>query len=77
MPWELGYAEGLLGRCAILPLSPGPEESKMYFGPEYLGLYPYLMRTPIHGQETLFVHTSPESFVLLDSWLQGHDPILH
>ena len=41
-PWELGVADGLLGRVCILPFFNGNTEKNFYQGFEYLGLYPYL-----------------------------------
>jgi hypothetical protein len=44
MPWELGFADGRTGNCAIVPVSPTATSSNSYKGAEYLSLYPYITK---------------------------------
>lgn len=75
MPWELGYSDGLRGRVAVLPIVDRATDS--YAGREYLGLYPYVQRDVPQGgaNETLWVHESPDVYVMYSEWLNGANPM--
>lgn len=77
MPWECGYADGLKGRCAILPLTEEPEDG--FRGKEYMGLYPYVVRDPerTSGEMMLWVHRNRLYYVDFASWLEGKKPRRH
>jgi hypothetical protein len=71
MPWECGYFDGKKGKAAILPLT--ADGSAVFKGQEYLGLYPYIMVAPAQGEtkKYLWVHSSPDTYVLFVDWLKG------
>lgn len=75
MPWELGYFDGIKGRVAVLPITEYKTDS--FIGTEYLGLYPYITQNKIKGKEedALWIRSSINKYVLLDSWLNGYNPI--
>ncbi|GFD93127.1 hypothetical protein KUL156_43050 [Alteromonas sp. KUL156] len=75
MPWELGYFDGIKGRVAVLPIL--ETETDNFTGTEYLGLYPYVTQNKISGSEeyALWIRESINKYVIIDSWLSGHNPI--
>lgn len=75
MPWELGFKDGHNRKAAILPVASSSMSS--YTGQEYLGIYPYIQRAPTLAAPTkdrLWVHTSPNVYVLYEDWLKGKEP---
>ncbi len=73
MPWELGYKDGHNTHSAILPLREG--ESNSFTGQEYLGIYPYVNQAKSkNGQEKLWIHDAPDSYIVFDDWLKGKEP---
>lgn len=73
MPWELGYKDGDNSQSAILPIREG--ESRSFAGQEYLGIYPYINQArEKSGRQCLWVHKSPECYVVFDAWLRGAEP---
>jgi hypothetical protein len=42
VPWELGIADGIHHRVAVLPVLAGDRRTVVYKGVEYLALYPYV-----------------------------------
>lgn len=77
MPWELGYFDGIKGQVAILPVTDFSSNSWQYEGKEYLGLYPYVMKEKISGEDkmALWVMDSSKSYVYFEAWLKhGHQP---
>jgi hypothetical protein len=79
MPWELGYVDGAKGTAAILPLAAQQNGGDAFEGQEYLGIYPYVAAGSLTGtlEEKMWVHEDPKTYVLFDSWLQGHKPRTH
>jgi hypothetical protein len=76
MPWELGYFDGIKkSRVAILPVS--DQSTNQYKGQEYLGLYPYVTRNGIKGENriTLWIHVDGDTYIVLDEWLKGKEPV--
>lgn len=77
MPWELGYFDALReGRVAIVPISESRLPGSDWKGREYLGLYPYITRDTIKGTatETIWVHTSADTYVWYNEWMKGKLP---
>ncbi|MCE4540783.1 toll/interleukin-1 receptor domain-containing protein [Pelomonas sp. P7] len=73
MPWELGYMDGFNGRAAVLPIAKSNTQS--YSGQEYLGIYPYVQEDPNRkGDKKLWIHRSPNTYVVFEDWLEGKDP---
>jgi len=74
MPWELGYFDGFKGKVAILPVL--AESTNKYIGQEYLGLYPYVTKNGVQGQNkiTIWIQTDEISYVTFDDWLKGKKP---
>ena len=81
-PWELGIADGLLGKVCIIPFVSGNTQENIYHGFEYLGLYPYLdfagnmgtltnIRVAATGNHERF--TALNRYTNLRTWLNGGD----
>lgn len=73
-PWELGLADGMLGKVCILPVMHDD-----YKGQEYLRLYPYLEYAPHSNINTkdffLYNQNDKEEGILLKSWIdEGQKP---
>lgn len=69
-PWELGLGDGLLGKSCILPIL--EEESSVYQGVEYLGIYPYLTYHAGYGSgrsDFLVKYPQSNQFESLYQWL--------
>lgn len=66
MPWELGYFDGFRNRVGILPISVKDNDDVIYYGQEYLGLYPYL--TEHNGR--LVIHDNTELLMEFKNWLK-------
>ena len=76
MPWELGYMDGLKSKSAILPVLLSPSSTNDYKGQEYLGIYPYINKAQPQGgtSDVLWVHESPDTYVVYTAWLNGAKP---
>lgn len=76
-PWELGVADGLLGRVCILPVM----EQNYFYGQEYLGLYPYLDYVKIEGKTEYEFWVNDQNdndyYISLREWLKGKNPCKH
>lgn len=74
MPWELGFMDGHNRKTVIFPVAQSAASS--YTGQEYLGVYPYVQKSPAKGEtrDRLWIHTSPKAYVLFEEWLQGNEP---
>ncbi len=79
-PWELGVADGLLGKVCIIPFLSGNTQESIYHGFEYLGLYPYLDFTGDNGATTNIrvaatsnheIYTALNKYTNLRTWLNG------
>ena len=71
MPWELGFVDGHVSRCAIVPVSkegPAPHTFKRF---EYLLLYPYLKRATINYSDELIITEAAHSYVDFNRWLKS------
>lgn len=77
MPWEMGYFDGIKSKVAILPvleIDPGDER---YVGTEYLGLYPYVTKTPSKNNVTeLWINENPSKYIVFYNWINGNEPKL-
>jgi hypothetical protein len=78
MPWELGYMDGKKDRAAILPVFETESSSSLtYKGQEYLGIYPYGIKTGTRlnpEKEILWIFESPDTYVTFDDWIEGKKP---
>ncbi|GAA4465830.1 TIR domain-containing protein [Novipirellula rosea] len=74
MPWELGYKDGKNGRAAILPVV--EQRTDNYYGQEYLGLYPFVVRQQdTNGQMRLWLKRNDGSYIELSEWIRtGRQP---
>ena len=68
-PWELGIADGLLGKVCILPIT--QYDTFEYREREYLGLYPYLEM----GRDNRQLCISPQSNSSLTNLLNSYKPL--
>ncbi|MHA3772932.1 toll/interleukin-1 receptor domain-containing protein [Verrucomicrobiota bacterium sgz303538] len=75
MPWELGYFDGVKQHVAVCPVT-DYTSTPDFKGQEYLSLYPYISRAKPMGQseDTLWVHESPDSYIIYRDWLKGQKP---
>lgn len=73
MPWELGYFDGLKDKVAIFPVQEDENITDVYDGPAYLGLYPYITKSPF--EKKLRVHFSKFESKGFDEWLGKNDRI--
>lgn len=75
-PWELGVADGAIGKVCILPVMEGS-----FKGQEYLGLYPYIEYEKIKGKDEyqfwVYDQTDNRKYVILRDWLSGEKPFIH
>lgn len=78
VPWELGVADGLDKRTAILPVLADKRSTDTYRGSEYLGLYPYVHFARAVGSRTVmpWVNRNARTYVRFQSWLKGEEPRL-
>jgi hypothetical protein len=73
MPWELGYADALHGKVAILPLAPANQLLQAYEGQEYLGIYPYI--DEVSGSLFINSQRNPSRYLTQNRWiLEGNNP---
>ena len=76
IPWELGYVDGNINKCAIVPVSDDLVTPKRFERAEYLLLYPYIKFARIDYQERLYLVESGNSYMSLDGWVkQNASPI--
>lgn len=69
MPWELGYVDGNVNSCAILPLVEGNATKLNFKRVEYLLLYPYIKLAEIGSNNSeIYVTESAYRFVELSRW---------
>lgn len=76
--WELGFCDGAKkGRAAILPITDRPQTEDDFKGVEFLGLYPYVSKEKIanSNKTALWINRNPETFVKMQEWLEGKNPI--
>ncbi|ARW16882.1 TIR domain-containing protein [Komagataeibacter europaeus] len=71
MPWELGFMDGAGGRVGIAPVAQAA--CSTFDGEQYLGLYPYLDRAKIKGQNkwTLWINHGVREYTDFRSWVRG------
>ena len=71
MPWELGFMDGAGRRLGIAPVVQTARST--FDGEEYLGLYPYLDRALISGEDTwaLWINRGPREYTDYPSWVRG------
>ncbi|MDW3191638.1 MAG: TIR domain-containing protein [Cytophagales bacterium] len=70
MPWELGYMDGLVGKCAILPIL--ERKNAIYQGKDLLQVYPYITLDETRDQvdmKRIRIHESTHDYTRIDSWL--------
>lgn len=75
MPWELGFKDGHNRRAAILPVA--QYTTSTFTGQEYLAIYPYVVKNQAANApgDKLWIHSSPNCYVIFDAWLAGSEPI--
>lgn len=72
MPWELGLADGMGRKVAIIPLSADPASDDSFIGEEYLGLYPFISRAMgTDNKQHLWVNDGTGNSILLAEWIAG------
>lgn len=75
MQWELGYFDGIKDKMVgILPIKKyGNNFRDDFKGEEYLGLYYYIDKDTIRGEnkEALWVRESFTKYIIFDSWLNN------
>lgn len=77
MPWELGYVDGNVGKCPVIPVSENIEPPKTYQGFEYLKLYPYIKHASISAGDQMYLVESAYSFTLMSNWIRRNEkPII-
>ena len=78
MPWELGYFDALKkSRVALLRIDLDAA-TQGYVSQEYLQLYPYIEKAKDKKQQDrLWVERDAKTYVVLNEWLDGKEPILH
>jgi hypothetical protein len=77
IPWELGYIDGNVNKCAIVPVSDDLIASKKFDRAEYLLLYPYIKLAKIDYQEKLYLVESGNNYVSLENWLKRNSKPLY
>lgn len=70
IPWELGYIDGHINKCAIVPVSDDSVVPKQFHRAEYLSLYPYIKRATINFREGLYLVESGNIYISIDGWLK-------
>lgn len=78
MPWELGYMDGKKDRAGILPIFENENSSSHnYNGQEYLGIYPYCIKSTYKvnsAKEGLWMCEKENIYVTFNDWLAGKKP---
>lgn len=67
MPWELGLSDGHSGKAAVLPITDTTRPGDDYSGVEFIGIYPYVVKT----SGTFWIHDDAKTYVQLTQWLQS------
>jgi hypothetical protein len=75
MPWELGFMDGAGRRVGIAPVVQTARNT--FDGEQYLGLYPYLDRVTISGQNiwALWINRSAGAYTEYAAWVRGREEI--
>jgi hypothetical protein len=68
--WEIGYADGITKRIAILPIEEDTLKDNEFYKQEYLGLYPYIDK----GDYSIWIN-GPRTFSTVDKWVGGDNSI--
>lgn len=74
MPWELGYVDGNIGRCAIIPVA--QNVSSTFRRAEYLLLYPYTDKIELKNTniQKLWVNEDTQTYTSFGHWIKGEEP---
>jgi hypothetical protein len=74
IPWELGYVDGHVQNCALVPVAENSRAS--YERSEYLLLYPEFLKPGTIPQErdTQYIVESANQYVEVKNWLAGAKP---
>ena len=67
MPWELGYFDGYKAKGCVLPLVDQPTISEDFKGTEFVGLYPYVVKTG----DSFYIHENSDNYMKLTRWING------
>jgi hypothetical protein len=75
MPWELGFMDGAGRRIGVAPVVQTARDT--FDGEQYLGLYPYLDRTTISGQDSqaLWINRGLREYTEYGDWVRGKKQI--
>lgn len=75
MPWELGFMDGAGRRVGLAPVVQTARNT--FDGEQYLGLYPYLDRATISGQNTwaLWINRNAHAYTEYADWVHGRKDI--
>lgn len=70
MPWELGFMDGAGRHVAIAPVVQTARNT--FDGEQYLGLYPYLDRATISGQDikALWINRGSQEYANYSDWVR-------
>ncbi len=75
VPWEMGLADGVHHRVAILPVVASDRRTTVYQGAEYLGLYPYVdLERDLEDVLQLWINRNATTYVSFTAWLKGKEP---
>lgn len=71
IPWELGFVDGNVGKCAIIPVSRSLFTIRSYDRREYLKLYPFIKKERNRADEDmLWVIDDSHVYSTFDEWLK-------
>ncbi|MGL6264051.1 TIR domain-containing protein [Aeromonas jandaei] len=71
MPWECGYFDGVKDKVAILPIKKISYNND-YNGQEYLGLYPYCLKSNDKNNiPRLWIHKNKDYYLVYETWLKS------
>jgi hypothetical protein len=77
MPWECGYFDGKREKVAIVPIQT-MSVNNIYFGQEYLGLYPYVVKERSNGgSDLLYIRTSYLTYIDYDTWVSKENSLIN
>ena len=70
MPWELGYVDGNMNKCAIIPVTRKTYGQGVFRGREFLKLYPFVKKAKLefHVNEKLWVVESEYAYSDIQKW---------
>lgn len=68
MPWELGYVDGNMGNCALVPIEMTNQNISSFNRREYLTLYPYVKRDG--DSYSLYVAESNNTYSSFQDWVK-------